>query len=454
MKKNFLLKTLFVFFIVFVVLTWIIPSGTYNGKYVESGLNPVGIFDLFKYPIYSLATFLQYGLVILSIGIFYGILSKTGAYNKLLDNIKDKIKKKKLFVGLITFILILLSSLIGSPLMLFVLVPFIYSLVTLLGYDKKSAFAVSVGSILVGNICTLCGNIIKINQEVLKISLSQDLFAKIILFLMVSLLYVNLVTNHLKEEKNEEIFYEKTKTNKSTLPVIVLSIFTFVILILGVFDLNKFGIDIFSKIHEAVVSFEVNGFYLFKHLFKGISYLGKWDNYDIMQFLLIMSLIISWVYGLKKEDIIEGLKDGIKKTYKAAIVATISGIIFVVLLNVESNIMETINNFILNTDFSIVKTSLATLSGSLFYNDYTWLMNSGFGNIISLYDSNRFVVLTILSCGIHSLLMLLLPTSVILTTGLTFTSLDYKQWLKYIWKFILIVFFVLLIISLILVKFV
>ncbi len=52
MKKNNLFKILFIFFAVFVLLTWIIPSGTYNGKYVDSGLNPVGIFGLIKYPFY------------------------------------------------------------------------------------------------------------------------------------------------------------------------------------------------------------------------------------------------------------------------------------------------------------------------------------------------------------------------------------------------------------------
>ncbi len=351
-------------------------------------------------------------------------------------------------------IIILLSSLLGLPLVLFVIVPFIYSLVTLLGYDKKSAFAVSVGSVLVGNICSLCGNILKINKEILSISLSQDLFARIVLFLMISLLFVNLVLTHLKEEKTEPIFYEKSKSKKSVLPIIVLSIFTFVILILGVFDLTKFGFNLFTNIHNSVMNFDVNGFHLFKHLFSGISYLGTWDNYDVMEFLVIMSLIISWVYSLSFEEIFEGIKDGLKKTFKPAIVATISGVIFVVLLNTESNIMETINNFILGKDFSIINTSLATVSGSLFYNDYTWLMNSGFGDILSQFDSNKFMIITILTSGIHSLLMLLLPTSVILTTGLTYTSFDYKEWLKYIWKFILLIFFVLLVVSIILIKFI
>ena len=456
MKKNNLLKTLLIIFGVFVILTWIIPSGTYNGSFVQDKVNPIGIFDLFKYPLYTFVTFIQYGMVILAIGIFYGILSKTGVYSKLCDDIVDKIKKKKLFLGITIFSISLLSSIIGSPLILFLFVPFIYDIVILLDYNKKTAFAVSIGSILIGSICSLCGSDIALAaKEIFEISLKKEILVKIILFIMITLLYINLVLSHSNEskEKVKPIFYDKERSKKSALPLKVLMIFTFVVSMLGIYSLKTFGFTFFTDIYNSLMNFDVNGFKLFGNLFKGMSEFGLWSNYDFTVFIIIISIVISWVYTINIKDVFEGIKEGIIKTYKPALYAMASCLIFAVIINNDSNIMETINNFILSKDFSITKTSLATISGSIFYNDYSWLLQGGFGNILVQNGANNYSIIIILSSGLHGLLMMLLPTSVLLTSGLIYTNLDYKEWLKYIWKFILIVFFVIIVISIILVKF-
>ena len=453
--KDNLLKTLLIFFGVFFVLSWIIPSGSYEMGYVEGKISPIGIFDLLKYPLYTLATFLQYGMVVLAVGIFYAILSKTGVYYDLCNNIASKIKNKKLFLGILTFVLVLLSSMLGQPLALFIFVPFIYNIIVLLGYDKKTGFAVAIGTILIGNICSLTGSGIALAaNDLFNIGLTKDLLIKIIFFMMISLLYVNLVLSHSKEEKEELILCEKVKTKKSSLPAKVLIIFTFVIVILGVFDLSIFNFTLFKDIHTSVMNFEVNGFYLFQNLFKGIEPLGSWTNYDLIEFLLLMSIIISWVYSLKFDEIIESTKEGITRTIKPALYIMIVSIIFCVILNSESNIMETINNAILKGDFSIIKTSLASISGGIFYNDYAWLLSSGYGKMLVLNDTNNYFLISLIGSSIHSLLMLVLPTSLLLAPGLSLTNIDYKEWLKYIWKFVLMILFVIIVISIIVFKFI
>ena len=182
--KNSLLKTLIVFFIVFVLLSFIIPVGSYNGDFVSGNISIIGIFDIFKYPIYAFATLVQYGLIILLIGIFYGIISKTGAYYSLLDKITKKIKHKKLFIGIIIFMLSLIQSIIGNIFGLLIFVPFIYNLVTLLGLQKKDAFATSIGSILIGSISSLCGSAL-VNTELFNTFLSEGLLIKVILFMII-----------------------------------------------------------------------------------------------------------------------------------------------------------------------------------------------------------------------------------------------------------------------------
>lgn len=449
MKDN-LLKTLIVFFIIFVLLSFVIPTGSYNGNFVSGNINIIGIFDIFKYPIYAFATLIQYGMIIILIGIFYGIISKTGAYYNLLDKITKKIKHKKLFIGIIIFMLSLLQSVIGNIFVLLIFVPFVYNLVILLGLQKKEAFASSIGSILIGNISSLCGNAL-VNTELFNTSLNEGILIKVILLMIITLLYINkvLTKTKLNSKKSDLILCEKEVTKKSTKPLIIILFITFIITILGVFDLSIFGINLFKDMHNTLVNFNIGGFHIFGEIFKGINPLGSFNNYDLMIVLSFISIITIWVYSINLDSIKSGVKEGILKTYKSAIYAILSGIIFVIILNNNSNIMETINNYILDGDYNIFKNTIGTISSTFFYNDYAWLMNSGFGTILLNSDGSYFVI-SILSLGIHSLLMLILPTSVLLVVGLKYIDFDYKEWIKYIWKYVLLIFILMIVVSIIL----
>lgn len=460
MKKNNLLKVLGILCISMILLTWIIPASLYNGTVIKEGINPVGIFDIFKYPVYALATFIQYGILILAIGIFYGILSKTKSYSKLCDDIVKKVgNKKKLFLSIIIVLLSLLSSILGNNLFLFILVPFIYTLVILLGYNRKTGFAVSVGSLIVGNICSLYGsNIALISNNIFGLDINHDILIKIIFFLMVTALFVNIVIIKSRESIEEKIeipFYKKeksTKNIKSTLPIKVLFIFTIVISLIGIIDFSVFGFTLFKDVYNSFMNFELNGFYLFANIFKGFTQFGIWDNYDLIIFIMIMSLVISWVYSLKLEEIKDGIIEGVKNTYKVSLIAIFANIIFTVLLNTTSNILITINNFILTNDFSIAKTSITTLISSIFYNDFSWINSSGIFNMYLVYDKVNYPLISLLINSIYGIMMMILPTSLLLTTGLIYTKLDYKEWLKYIWKYLLLILLALLIIVIVLVK--
>ena len=60
MKKYNLLKILGILFLVTVLLTWIIPIGTYDEarrSVIIDAIRPLGIFDLFYVPLYSLIAY-------------------------------------------------------------------------------------------------------------------------------------------------------------------------------------------------------------------------------------------------------------------------------------------------------------------------------------------------------------------------------------------------------------
>src|SRR5574344_1265493 len=96
MNKKKLLKTIMITFLIVVGLSWIISAGSFSdGTYSVSGIEPLGLWDLFYYPAYSFSTFVQYGLLILVIGGFYGVLAKTGVYNNIVKRIAKKFKDKR-----------------------------------------------------------------------------------------------------------------------------------------------------------------------------------------------------------------------------------------------------------------------------------------------------------------------------------------------------------------------
>ena len=93
MKRN-LLKAIGISFLFFVVLSWIIPVGTYtDGKLTTSGVDAVGLFDLIGVPVNSFVTFALFIAVFMVIGGLYGVMKKTGALDIWTDRVSDKFKR-------------------------------------------------------------------------------------------------------------------------------------------------------------------------------------------------------------------------------------------------------------------------------------------------------------------------------------------------------------------------
>ena len=123
MKKKSLFKALTIVFLVYVVLTWVIPTGYYSsGSYVKGTITPIGLFDIVRYPIITLTSsvFVLTALVILLIGGLYGVLNKTGAYQNLVEKVLKKFKnKEKTFLIITTLLFVILSSLINFGTIIF-----------------------------------------------------------------------------------------------------------------------------------------------------------------------------------------------------------------------------------------------------------------------------------------------------------------------------------------------
>lgn len=151
MKKHNAIKAVLITLLLFTILTWIFPAAIFSGEYVEQGRVQMGLFDLFNYPLTSISYFGYIVLFIVLVGGFYGILYKIPAYRSFLDKIVAKVSGKEKVVLAITMILLaVLTSICGLQIGLAIFVPFIVSLILLMGYDKIVAALTVVGSIGVG----------------------------------------------------------------------------------------------------------------------------------------------------------------------------------------------------------------------------------------------------------------------------------------------------------------
>ena len=229
MKKHNAVKVVLITMFVFLLLSWIFPAAYYSGEYVEQGRVQMGLFDLFNYPLTSLAYFGYIAFYLILVGGFYGILYKIPAYRTFLDKIVKIAKgKEKVCLAIIVIVNALLVSICGVQIAIALLIPFIVSIVLLMGYDKIVVAMVTVGSICAGLIgSTFSYNNVSVLISSLNLGLGYQILVRLIILLVAVVLvifntfvYIKKYMKNVKIEKKtvkvaEEV-EEKVETIKST----------------------------------------------------------------------------------------------------------------------------------------------------------------------------------------------------------------------------------------------
>ena len=461
MKKYDLLKVLGITFAIVFLLSWIIPAGAYSeGKFVATGTTtPIGLYDIFRIPAITIATFIQYGLVFLAIGGFYGVLNKTGVYSKLVDGLAKKWNKNKnKFMILTIIIFALLTSITGLANVVFILVPLFVAILLKLGFNKITAFSSTVGAILIGQIgCTFGFNVWGYLKYTFDLDMTTLLLARIVLLVMTLVLFIMLVKKNDKETKNKKEenipLYEQTESKKKTMPIIVISIISIILLMVGLYNwYYGLEIDFFATLNETIMTYEFNGYPLFGNLFGTVSEFGYWGNYDIVTILVIASLIIGWIYNLKLDDILKEFKDGSKEMLKPALYSMLASVIFAIFINMENgNFVATImSKFIENSEnFTFTGTIGSALISSFAYNDFYTLLTT-FSSAFTGFEKTIIPVVAFILQTMYGIVMLIAPTSIYLLAGLSYLQIPYKEWVKYIWKFLLTIFGVVVVVAFVL----
>lgn len=479
MKKNDLIKVIGISFLIFVVLSWIIPAGSYsNGAFTAGELAPVGIYDLVKIVLGIFGNYTIYGIIFLLIGGLYGVMNKTGVYSKMVESITKKFTGKEKYALLASIVVFaLLGALSGFNIAIFVLVPLFVAVIMSLGYDRLTALLATAGSIIVGNIGSIYGfEISGYLNLYYGLDVNADIITKVIfLAVLILLTFVFVVKNAkiqkiaktskkktttkkakkdekeektAKEAKNDIPLYQvsDSKTKKSFAPLAIVFGLTFIVLVLGLFNFKyAFNVSLFEDIYTSVTSFEIAGFPLFKYLLGSMNPFGSWNLGEIGFILVVASFLIGWIYSLKMKDILSAMKEGMKEMVWVAIIAIAANIVMYLVLpssstGLHTNVYITMNNFVttLTDGFNWLTTGLGAFLGSFFYNDFKYLIDAtAAANATVQTNASVYPAISILYQAIHGIVMLVAPLSLVLMAGLAYLKVSFKEWFLYIWKFLL-----------------
>lgn len=453
-KRYGLLKGIILFILVAVILTWLISNGQFSatGFATDNTLTRVGLNDLAWILYYAIYFTIDKIIFLLALGGFYGVLVKTSAYNRLTSSIANKLNKK---VGVVLFsvILAVLTSIFTQTFAVLIFVPFIVSILNKMKLDKMTIFATAFGSMLVGILGATYGTegMISLAEYFAGNtgSIHSTLLATILVragVLIVSLALFNFFTlTHMskasKKAENTEMFLdEEVKETKksSVIPLVVIWVLLFVLVILGFVSWsNNFEISVFDDFHKAVQEIKIgNSFFIFKDLFgTDIKALGAWNLFSISPILLVAAILVSLCYRIKLDEFFDSFKNGAKKMIKP-ILCVLGAYTLLVVVYMSPYIATIINKLLGATDgFNLATMSLSAFISNIFHTDLGF---SGYilGNYLITeyvdYTGPIFVIFTTL----YGFVQFFIPTSIVLGVGLTSLDVKYKDWLKYIWKFL------------------
>ena len=440
MNKKKLFKTIIITLLIFIGLTWVIKTGTYSdaGAYTEGSFMPYGIANIFLVPLQCFQTFSQYGVYILIVGGFYGILKQTGAYDKIVSKCA---KNNKITFMVITVILFaVLSSVLGITMGLFVLVPFFKDVLETMGYDKKNAMLATIGAIFVGLIgSTLSFEVNGYIKYFYEVEYNELIIYKVALLIILTILLIVYIKKSNKEFNKKEIEFEK---NVKTAPALIIAFITIILGFVGMYSwYYAHNIAIFDDLHTALSDVKIGDFSIISNLIgQNTGALGRWSEMDFGVILLISSLVISWIYGLKAKEIYDGFVDGAKELLPMSIFVTLSFVLFMPLYtssDMESIFYTIFNKIIgLADKVSIIPMTLLSSIGTLFYGQFIYLASDLSTPLTTAYTES-YPLMTLIMQTVYGLTSFLAPTSMLLLGGLAYFDINYKDWMKHIFKFVL-----------------
>ncbi len=451
MKKFFekydLIKLAGIMVLISVILTWLIPYGYFSGtEMVTDEIKRIGITNFFQYGLLGIYYFTVLVTFLFVMGGFYQVLAKRAGYQKLIKNISRILKGKEIIVVLVTsFIFAVAGSLVTEYFPLIALIPFVIAILNKLKVDKISSFVATFGGLLVGAIgSTYSPKVAGALTNTFAIESKDILLCQIILF-VVSFILLGLFTvlrmKKLKKPKNfeaydkfEEEYTEEVKNAKSWPYIIGIVLFVLVTL-LAYLPWGTWEIELWDNVTKWVQELSIAEIPIVSYIFGDIAAFGSWDIFQL-QFVMLAVTVLMLIFGKTSfSEVCESYGEGFKKmSYTVIVMLLVYAVVeFSVMFPVIPVIVDWING--LTSGFNSLLTYLSAIITSAFSGEMQYAMNLAGTYYAATVDTSASVLAMIFQSA-FGLVSFIAPSSVILMIGLAYLGIPYKDWMKFIWKFL------------------
>ncbi|MBR6133413.1 MAG: hypothetical protein IKQ29_01705 [Bacilli bacterium] len=453
MKKNDKVIILGSILLIYTILTWFIGGGVYtNGVYNSTGIERLGIFDLFLFvcqAFYIKAVDIFY---LLSIGGFYGFASRTKSYRKIVTKVCELIEgREHIAMLVITLLMGLYTSITNNILSLVFITPFIITVYLRRGCDRLTAISAAFGGIFIGFLGQTFGSYGYTNLlSAASITMKSGMLIKVLMFVVSYILYNVFAIMHMNSRiKNpeyvkfdmfaiNEVDESKVKPSlrKKIWPTVLLYCLALIVILLAYINWQtSFNVELFSNILKKVQEWELFNTTVLSSLLGNFTAFGNWDIIGVTFILVLVTLIMAISNKISLSDVIDSYGIGIKKISKVAFVYVLIHSLFVAYYT--SNWPMAIVHSLLGTEFNIFGIFLGSVIHGATVIDLDYATYYIGGAIATNYVDNLLDSALLIHMG-YALVNVIAPTSSILMIALSYLNVPYSKWLKYIWKFVAI----------------
>ena len=444
---------IFALMVIFAVLTWIVPSGSYQrqevngrevtvaGTYEQSEKTYIdeetgdevdlrqGVFDVLQAPTRGIQEAIEVVAFILIVGGSFQVITKTGAITSGMGRVVRRFKNKDILIIPIAMVLFALGG--TSFGMAEETLPFFaifMPIMMAMGFDSMTAFMVVFVGARTGYIASTINPFnVLIAQGILGIQGNPQLWLRMIAWVVltaVAITWVVLYARRVKKNPESSITFEDDIAKKVE------------------FAADESALDAeFTGRQKGVLAVFIAGMCL---IIWGLVTQGWYMN-EISAVFLAMGLLAGVIAGFSQDVIAQEFVAGIADFAFSAIVVGLArgilviasdGMIIETILNALATGLGGIPAVLFTTLLYAVENLLAILVPSS--SGLAALTAPIFGPLTELMGLNPEAAVWALSMG-SATMSLICPTSAILVAGLGVCKIKLGQWWKTVWKFFLVV---------------
>lgn len=444
---------IFALMVIFAVLTWIVPSGSYQrqevngrevtvaGTYEQSEKTYIdeetgdevdlrqGVFDVLQAPTRGIQEAIEVVAFILIVGGSFQVITKTGAITSGMGRVVRRFKNKDILIIPIAMVLFALGG--TSFRMAEETLPFFaifMPIMMAMGFDSMTAFMVVFVGARTGYIASTINPFnVLIAQGILGIQGNPQLWLRMIAWVVltaVAITWVVLYARRVKKNPESSITFEDDIAKKVE------------------FAADESALDAeFTGRQKGVLAVFIAGMCL---IIWGLVTQGWYMN-EISAVFLAMGLLAGVIAGFSQDVIAQEFVAGIADFAFSAIVVGLArgilviasdGMIIDTILNALATGLGGIPAVLFTTLLYAVENLLAILVPSS--SGLAALTAPIFGPLTELMGLNPEAAVWALSMG-SATMSLICPTSATLVAGLGVCKIKLGQWWKTVWKFFLVV---------------